>query len=481
MLGNNTLASGDNKGVAADMFEKSVKSNSNAAAGFVAGFSQANVGDTSPNTEGAWCEDGSNVQCSYERSLWRGVAENCHGRGPFFRVKDNGATSCLEIGRRQYAAAKSLYDGGASKFTPISGATVKAFHTFQNMEGYTFKHPNGTTVSTCAAALGNSFAAGTSDWPGSLDFKQGDNGTSDANPLWQVVRAFVKQPSQKQIQCQGEKPILLDVGEMHEPYDWSPNIVDIQVFRVGQFFAIVSPGEASTMAGRRWKAAIVNSAKSSGLAASPISVLGGPANSYTHYITTQEEYNIQRYEGASTLYGPHTLNAYISLTNTYLPYLSASPPSTPIPAGPTPPDNRGKALSFITGVVFDSPGIGRSYGDVITAPPTSASKGSTVSVKFVAANPRNDLRLEKSYATVEQKSADGTQWTTVKDDSDWDLIFNWVRTSTILATSEVTIQWIIPSDTASGTYRIRYFGAAKALLGGAITQISGISGGFTVA
>jgi len=31
----------------------------------------------------------------------------------------------------------------------------------------------------------------------------------------------------------------------------------------------------------------------------------------THYITTYEEYQVQRYEGASTIYGPRTLDAYI--------------------------------------------------------------------------------------------------------------------------------------------------------------------------
>ncbi|RXG47486.1 hypothetical protein VDGE_20987 [Verticillium dahliae] len=36
-------------------------------------------------------------------------------------------------------------------------------------------------------------------------------------------------------------------------------------------------------------------------------ILGQPANSYTHYITTQEEYSIQRYEGASTFYVNATL------------------------------------------------------------------------------------------------------------------------------------------------------------------------------
>ncbi len=33
---------------------------------------------------------------------------------------------------------------------------------------------------------------------------------------------------------------------------------------------------------------------------------------------------VQRYEGASTLYGPHTLAAYINVTLSFLPYLAAS-------------------------------------------------------------------------------------------------------------------------------------------------------------
>ena len=40
-------------------------------------------------------------------------------------------------------------------------------------------------------------------------------------------------------------------------------------------------------------------------------VLAGLTNTYASYITTWEEYQVQRYEGAFTLYGPHTLDAYI--------------------------------------------------------------------------------------------------------------------------------------------------------------------------
>lgn len=110
MLENNTHVSADNKGVAAYLFEQSVKGAGNAAEGFVAGFSQANVGDTTPNVLGAYCDDGSGQMCSLEQSTCAdGKSQSCHGRGPEFQKLDLGVSSCFEIGRRQFAAAKSLY------------------------------------------------------------------------------------------------------------------------------------------------------------------------------------------------------------------------------------------------------------------------------------------------------------------------------------------------------------------------------------
>jgi len=76
----------------------------------VAGFSNANVGDTSPNILGAWCEDGSGVQCNEKDSTCPdGSSYKCQGRGPFFAANDFGAASCYEMARRQYATAKNIY------------------------------------------------------------------------------------------------------------------------------------------------------------------------------------------------------------------------------------------------------------------------------------------------------------------------------------------------------------------------------------
>jgi neutral ceramidase len=42
-------------------------------------------------------------------------------------------------------------------------------------------------------------------------------------------------------------------------------------------------------------------------------VVAGLTNTYASYIATYEEYAVQRYEGASTVFGPHTLDAYIQV------------------------------------------------------------------------------------------------------------------------------------------------------------------------
>ncbi|KJR81162.1 uncharacterized protein SPSK_04968 [Sporothrix schenckii 1099-18] len=495
MLGNNTLISGDNKGVAAYLFENGVRDGGKTANDhqFVAGFSQANVGDTSPNVLGAWCEDDSGLPCSYENSTCSdGKAQTCHARGPFFREDNTGTASCFEIGRRQFEAAWTAYQSSTAQ--PIRGPWVKSFHTFHNMADFTFTLPNGTTAQTCPAALGYSFAAGTSDGPGAVNFTQHDSDPSNTSPIWRAVSRFLKNPSEEQRACHGAKPILLDVGELSRPYQWTPNVVDIQVLRAGNLVIVVSPGEATTMAGRRWKDAVaaayptLDDGPSRGQAAvastSPVVVLGGPANSYTHYITTEEEYAVQRYEGASTLYGPHTLAAYINVTLEHLSYLAASIRPGDLPPldddlGAFPPDNSNRSLSFITGVIRDGPSLFKKFGDVTKDVDATYRRGSWVAATFVGANPRNNLRLEQTFAAVERQLEAGGAWITVRDDRDWSLVYRWRRISEPMATSEVELVWETEDWATPGTYRLHYYGDSKSL-GGTVTPFEGVSGSFVL-
>ncbi|EMC92154.1 hypothetical protein BAUCODRAFT_96903 [Baudoinia panamericana UAMH 10762] len=490
MYGNNSIVTGDNKGVAAWLFEKSTNDPN-----FVAGFSQANVGDTSPNIHGAYCEYGAYAgeTCNFKTSLCGNASQPCHGRGPHWGLHDGGAASTYEIGRRQYQAAADLLSD-SDAWTPVTGSVVKSVHHFVDLSSYHFALPNGAAVRTCPAALGYSFAAGTSDGPGAFDFKQAQPNDPHANPLWAYVGGLVHSPNDTQKVCHGDKVILLDVGESHRPYEWTPNIVDIQLLRVGPLFIIVSPGEATTMAGRRWKEAIHESAAliladeaiagriDADVAQEPIVVLGGPANTYTHYISTPEEYAVQRYEGASTLYGPWTLDAFVNLSLTYLPLLSSSAASQ-LPnseLGPRPPIQVNDSLSFITPVVVDRAPFFKKFGGIIRNVKPTYRVGETVSATFVGANPRNNLRLGGTFAEVEQYDLSTRRWRRLRDDSDWSLLYEWKRTSEVTGTSEVTISWETKGKpNFRGSYRLRYYGDAKAL-GGSINPFEGVSGSFRI-
>jgi len=541
---NNTLVTGDNKGVAAYLMEKKMQANS---PGYVAGFSQANVGDVTPNINGDWCESGPDYgkRCKADDSTCGGTVGPCHSRGPFWGLNDAGTKSCFEVGKIQYEKAYELLQ----KLTSNSAGTevrgpVRAFHTYQDMRFTKFPHPNGTTVQTCAAAMGYSFAAGTSDGPGIADFKQGLKGDQPAvSPIWPILSGLIKSPTPENKACHGIKPILLDIGEITFPYEWGPNQVDIQLMRVGPVIMIISTGEATTMAGRRWRGAIKKAAIDTALFkdheatanAEPIVLLGGPSNSYTHYITTEEEYSQQRYEGASTLYGPHTLNGLIHFSTSNIKYLSASDVAGAIPAGVSPIINVDKAISLIASVPMDMVPSGKKFGDVLAQPKATYQKGEQVSVKFQGANPRNNLRLEGTFAAVQIQSgatakspsspslsspptsnatntpassskstrstadslgahlsfsdepsqnilprAELAEWTTVRDDFDWELVLKWKKGSFFNTSSETTIIWETAPDTPSGTYRIVYNGDSKSFIG-TVTPFQGISNSFTIA
>ncbi|KAK1920101.1 hypothetical protein P3342_002397 [Pyrenophora teres f. teres] len=103
-----------------------------------------------------------------------------------------------------------------------------------------------------------------------------------------------------------------------------------------------------------------------------------------------------------------------------------------------------------------------------------------VSATFVGANPRNNLRLEGTFAAIEKQNTDGT-WSQVKNDEDWELVYQWKRVNGLTGTSDVTISWDTGiTGPAAGTYKIKYYGDAKAV-GGKITAFEGESAPFRLA
>ncbi|CAA2968618.1 Hypothetical predicted protein [Olea europaea subsp. europaea] len=441
---------------------------------FISAFCQANCGDVSPNVLGAFCID-TGLPCDFNHSTCEGKNELCYGRGPGY---PDEFESTRIIGERQFKKAVELFNNASEQLE----GKVDYRHTYVDFSELqvTIPKQGGDTeiVKTCPAAMGFAFAAGTTDGPGAFDFKQGDD---KGNAFWRLVRNLLKKPKQGQVDCQHPKPILLDTGEMKVPYDWTPSILPVQILRIGQLVILSVPGEFTTMAGRRLRDAVrtvLTSGGSKEFDENVHVVIAGLTNTYSQYITTFEEYQIQRYEGASTLYGPHTLSAYIQ---EFKKLAAALISGLSVQSGPQPPDLLGKQISLLTPVVMDATPLGVKFGDVSKDVPKNSTftRGENVTVAFWSACPRNDLMTEGTFALVEILQGED-RWVPAYDDDDFCLRFIWSRPSKLSTRSHATIEWIIPENAASGVYRIRHFGAAKHLLG-SIKHFTGSSSAFVVA
>ncbi|KAK0604117.1 hypothetical protein LWI29_012203 [Acer saccharum] len=438
---------------------------------FVSSFCQSNCGDVSPNVLGAFCID-TELPCDFNHSTCGGKNEMCYGRGPGY---PDEFESTRIIGDRQFRKAVDLFNKASEQLE----GKVDYRHTyldFSQLEVTLPKQGGGSeVVKTCPAAMGFAFAAGTTDGPGAFDFKQGDD---QGNPFWRLVRNVLKTPDQKQVDCQHPKPILLDTGEMKQPYDWAPSILPIQILRVGQLVILSVPSEFTTMAGRRLRDAVKTVLTTSGEFNSNVHVvLAGLTNTYSQYVTTFEEYEVQRYEGASTLFGPHTLSAYIQ---EFKKLASALVSGQPVKSGLQPPDLLNKQISLLAPVVMDSTPSGVNFGDVKTDVPQNSTfkRGDMVSVIFWSACPRNDLMTEGTFSLVEILHGKDT-WIPAYDDDDFCLRFKWSRPSKLSPRSIATIEWRIPQSAPPGVYRIRHFGASKGLMT-SIRHFTGSSSAFVV-
>jgi len=249
----------------------------------------------------------------------------------------------------------------------------------------------------------------------------------------------------------------------------------MQVVQIGPVYILAVPSEFTTMAGRRIRNTVRAALERLGqLTPDTVVVIAGLSNSYSHYVTTYQEYQMQRYEGASMLFGPHTLAAYHQI---YDGLVTALATGAPVPVGPLPVDMRNSTFSFQLPPPPDSTPSGKHFGDVEVDAQASYQVGQTVVVSFWGATPRNDIMLEKTFLSVELQDQGTGQWIPVCDDSCWETKFRWARVAS--AESRVTVEWAIPADAQLGTYRIRTFGNSKDWLK-RMTPYTGTSRSFSV-
>ncbi len=437
MTPSNHLLSPDNKGYAAWRWEHELKGvRYNADSDFVAAFAQSNAGDMTPNL-------------------------NLDGTGPTANEFDNTRI----IGERQLQKALAIYDGALEtlagpvdyrqRFIDFSHVNVAANFT------------DGVARTTCPAALGDAFAAGTEDGRGLDGFNEGDLA---GNPFFNALGAIIAPAPQWVRDCHGVKPVLLATG-VQKPYPWSPEVLPVSIVRIGQLAIIAAPGEFTIMAGRRVrdtvKAALGDGVK--------YVIFAGYANAYAGYVTTPEEYDAQHYEGASTHFGKWTLGAY---QQSYFELANALRQGVPAYASATPRDLANAQMSFQTGVVLDNTPLFTSFGDVARQANASYARGTRVDVEFWTGHPKNNLHQNGTFLEVQRW--DGAAWRTVATDGDWSTIYRWVRVDPVWGSSKAAISWDIPATAATGQYRIRHYGDYKNGWDGSIHALTGTSRTFQV-
>ncbi|RKT82691.1 neutral ceramidase [Saccharopolyspora antimicrobica] len=427
MTNTNRLISSDNKGYAAFAWEQ-------LDADFVACFAQTNAGDMSPNL---------NLS---------------PGSGP---TEDEFENTRI-IGDRQFRAAKRAFDAAQEQitgavdhrmcFVDLSKVTVDGRFT-----------PDGEQHTTCTAAIGVSMLAGSrEDGPG-LPIPEGIR-----NPFLDWLGGADAPIPDGLADAQAPKPIAVPFGAM-KPYPWCPEVLPLQLIRIGQLHLVTVPAECTIVAGLRLRQAVADEL---GVPLENV-LVQGYANAYSQYVTTPEEYDAQQYEGASTLFGRYTLPAY---QQEFARLAAAMRSGASVPPGPTPRDLRGKLINFQPGVVFDDKPPGREFGDVLTEPATRYRRAEQVTAEFVTGHPKNDLRTDGTFAEVQRQV--GGEWRRVADDRHWSTKYHWTRSGAATSTAKIT--WDIPPSAPAGRYRIVHHGNWKNGWNGEISAFTGTTRAFVV-
>uniref|UniRef100_A0A7M4EUV1 Neutral ceramidase n=1 Tax=Crocodylus porosus TaxID=8502 RepID=A0A7M4EUV1_CROPO len=435
MNNTNHLVNGDNMGYASYLFEQEKNKGLLPGEGsFVAAFASSNLGDVSPNTKGPHCIN-TGESCDNPQSYCPiGGAKMCMAVGPGTDMFD----STKIIGQNIYLKAKELYATASQEIT----GNLSSAHQWVNMSDVTIQFNATHTAKTCKPALGYSFAAGTIDGVGAFNFTQG---AVEGDPFWDTVRdQLLGAPSNETKDCHKPKPILFNTGEMLLPYPWHPEIVDVQIITIGSVAILAVPGEFTYV----------------------LFIL-------LFRITEQTEFESQGSHGmnviiaekktfkiSSTIYGPHTLSAYIQLFRR-LARAIATHEVQDLPKGPEPPFFNVTNFTLLPAVLPDVAPLNKTFGDVLQDVKQQYQVGEVVEVTFVSANPRNcaDNMTDHTFLTVEKYETASRSWHVVHNDASWETRFYWSKG--LHGRSNATIEWHIPNTTKPGVYQIQYFGYRK--------------------
>jgi hypothetical protein len=211
-----------------------------------------------------------------------------------------------------------------------------------------------------------------------------------------------------------------------------PSALPVLSLRLGDQVMVTIPGEMTVEMGNRLRDAVLAAAAPAGVKRV---VLAGYANEYLHYFTTPEEYEMQHYEGGSTVFGEfssYTLrDSLVDLTSALV---AGKPAPTPQPFDST------------NGVAPDETPYdpGAASATALDQPATTA-RLARAAFSWQGGQRGFDRPLDRAFVRIERRN--GKRWRQVDDDLGLHIIWR------IDENGRYVAQWQVPIDARPGTYR----------------------------
>lgn len=313
----------DNKGYAATFLEDYYRNKNEK---YIGAFAQGTAGDVTPKFV-------YNPKRHWQRGFWEG------------KFPDDVASAKYN-GDLQYQKAKELIEGvNQYEITKSEINCALRYFDFSNIEIDTFYSKTKDIKRTCPSCIGITMLGGAL-----MDGPAAPKPVVNMGKIWaRVIKGYelAKAKSlhsdwaeaiRRKYQVQGKKDIAMETGErrilgtsdiknhilpgLADPtlatfkyfhrkealgeMPWSPQILPVQLVEIGDVVLVAIPFEITTTAGRRLKKGVEELYAKDNMKEV---ILCPYANSYSGYITTNEEYQAQMYEGGHTVFGEYALAA----------------------------------------------------------------------------------------------------------------------------------------------------------------------------
>ena len=270
------------------------------------------------------------------------------------------------------------------------------------------------------------------------------------------------------IDNQAPKAILFPLGTL-PPRPWIEQTLPLQLIRIGDLVLAAVPAEATIVAD-----CASGASSPTHWAYRCTTSCWGYSNGYSQYVTTPEEYVSQQYGAAR-----RCSDAGRSAPPAGVPRHGLRDGARATVDRSSAGRQLGDAARSVGRPARRYPDPGKRFGDVVSAPAGRARGGDTVRVVFCGAFPTNRIRRGPQHQgcfAVEKRTATG--WTTAFNDDHESTELHWARPAGNDSRIADDDRLAHPRGTA-GTYRIRYYGDAKAP-SGALREFTGTTGPITV-